>query len=156
MFALMPWRKEEKRGGLIPRMERPFRLLEEEFETLFNRFFGRLPMPVVEEEWPLGWGLVTEETEKEFLYRFELPGFEVPEIEVSVVGEMLTIEAEHKEPELKEGEVRERRYARIKRAVSLPAGVAGEKVEATYRNGILEVHLSKTPEAKGRKIEVKT
>jgi HSP20 family protein len=37
----------------------------------------------------------------------------------------------------------------------LPPGIEADKVQANYRNGVLEVHLPKSEEAKPRKIEVK-
>jgi len=40
--------------------------------------------------------------------------------------------------------------------VTLPTGVDVAGIEAFYRNGILEIHLPRTAEACGRKIEVKT
>jgi HSP20 family protein len=39
--------------------------------------------------------------------------------------------------------------------VALPAGVETDKVKATFRNGVLEVHLPKTKEAKAKKIDIK-
>jgi HSP20 family protein len=55
-----------------------------------------------------------------------------------------------------EGEAEtERRYARLRRTVTLPSGTDAEKVEATYRNGVLELHLPRKPEALGRRVEVK-
>jgi len=40
--------------------------------------------------------------------------------------------------------------------VTLPPELELEKVEAIYRNGVLEVHLPRKPEVVGRRIEVKT
>jgi HSP20 family protein len=149
MFALKPWTK--RTTGVVPRAEFPFRWMPEEFSTMFNRFFPSFPV-LEAAEWPYRWGLTTEEKEKEFVVRAELPGFEPAEVKVELVGEELTVEAEHKEPE----EKAEREYAHVKRVMTLPPGVAPEKVEAVYRNGVLEVHLPRKPEAVGRRIEVKT
>jgi HSP20 family molecular chaperone IbpA len=44
----------------------------------------------------------------------------------------------------------------VKRIITLPAALELEKVEAVYRNGMLEVHVPREPEAVGRRIEVKT
>src|SRR5207247_283225 len=100
------------------------------------------------------WGLTTEEKENELVVRAEMPGFDMKEIDVSVRGNELTIRAEHTEPE--KGEKAEHRHARLERTMTLPAGVEPDKVEAVYRNGVLEVHLPLPPEAKSRRIEVKT
>jgi len=154
MFALMPWRKRTM--APLPRAETPFRWLPEEFETLFNRFITGWPV-METPEWPYRWGLTIEEKEKEVVVRVELPGFTPEEVKVEVTGERLTVEAEHKEPEKNEEKEKvEREYAHVKREVSLPPEVEVEKVEAFFRNGVLEVHLPRKPEAVGRRIEVKT
>lgn len=156
MFGLMPWRKEEKaRGGYYPVMP-----LRNEFEALFNRFFGPAWLePVHDNFW--GWNLETEETENEYKVRMELPGFEPPEVEVLVTKERLTVKAEHKKEvkeEKKEEKVEytEKHYGKFERTITLPEGIEGEKAEAMYRNGILEVRLPKVPEVKPKKVEVKT
>jgi len=106
-------------------------------------------------EWPYRWGLTMEEKEKEVLVRVELPGFAVEEVKVELTGDRLMVEAEHKEPEEKK-EKEERAYAHVKREMTLPPEVDVEKAEAIYRNGVLEVHLPRKPEAVGRRLEVKT
>jgi HSP20 family protein len=156
MFALKPFAKR----NMLPRLraETPFGWMPEEFSTLFNRFFAGWPV-METEEWPYGWDLTMENLEKEFVVRLELPGFEVPEVKVEVVGDELRIEAEHKElpkKEEKEGEKVEKAYAHVKRVITLPKEIELEKAEALYRNGVLEVHFPRTPEALARKIEIKT
>jgi HSP20 family protein len=154
MFGLIPSREGRRTQALLPRFEAPFRLWEE-FEPVFERFFGTWPTPAEMMEVPGYRGLRLEETEKEYLVRAELPGFEPAEVTVTLLGNVLTIEAKHGE-EPKEGEAKERHYAHAKRSVTLPAEAELEKLEATYRNGILEVRLPKAPEAVARRIEVKT
>jgi len=148
MFGLVP-----RKTALLPRAETPFRWMPEEFEKLFTRFLTTWPV-METPEWEYPWGLTMEEKEKEVVVRAELPGFTPEEVKVELLGEVLTIEAEHKEPaEEKEKKV-EGEY--VKRVVTLPPGVELEKVEAVYRNGVLEVHLPRKPEAVGRRIELKT
>jgi HSP20 family protein len=65
---------------------------------------------------------------------------------------VLTVHAVRKE---KKGE-EETVWGESDRSVYLPEGVDTEHVEATYRNGVLEVRLPKLPETKERHIEVKT
>jgi len=153
MFALKPW--SERMTELLPRTERPFGWMPEEFGSLFNRFFNTLPV-METSEWPYRWALTTEDHEKEMIVRIELPGFTPEEVKVELTGERLTVEAEHKEPAEKGEEKPERTYAHVKRVVTLPPEVEPEKAEATYRNGILEVRVPRKPEAVGRRIEVKT
>jgi len=152
MFGLVP--RTKKGTALLPRTESPFGWMPEEFATLFNRFLTTWPV-METAEWPYRWGLTTEEKEKEIVVRVELPGFEAAEMKVELIGERLTVEAEHKEAAEKPEEG-ERTYAHVKRELTLPLGAEPEKVEAVYRNGVLEVHVPRNPEAMGRRIEVKT
>ena len=156
MFSLVPWRRE-KRGALARRENDPFTLMRREFDSLFDRFFGDFPL--AREEWASPtWGMELEEQEKEIVVRAEAPGFECGDFDVRVTGDTLTITAEHKE-EMEKGEKKEkngsRSWSRLERMVALPPYADADKVEATYRNGVLELHFPKMAEAEGKKIEVK-
>jgi HSP20 family protein len=155
MFGLMPWRKERTRPAPPIRFEGdPFSLLRREMDLLLGRFLGEIPGMVEREP---TWGLTVEALEKEVVIRAEAPGFEVGDFDLHLAGDVLTLCAEHKEEKGKEGEPEaERRYVCLRRSLTLPPGVDAEMIEAIYRNGVLEVHLPWTPEAMGRRIEVKT
>ena len=89
--------------------------------------------------------------------RAEAPGFEPSDFDIQVRGDQLVLRAAHKaEAEEKERGYREWRRQEFYQSVPLPAGIDADKVEATYRNGILSVTLPKTEEGKGRRIQVKT
>jgi HSP20 family protein len=128
--------------------------MRREFATLFDRFFAPWPlldMPIEEKPY---WGFDVEETVKEVVIRAEVPGFEIGDLKLEVAGDTLMILAEHKK-EVKE-EAEERYLGRLERAVLLPPDVEVDKIEAVYRNGILEIHIPKKPEAAPRRLEVKT
>ena len=149
MFGLMPGRREKKE--LAPREFTPMELLRREFAPLFARAFAGYPdlwEPMME-ELP---GVAMEEKEGELVVSVEVPGFDPKELAVTLDEEVLRIRGEHKEG--KEG--KEEVVRRIERAFTLPPGVEPEKIEATCRNGVLEVHVPRTPEAEPRRIEVKT
>jgi HSP20 family protein len=158
MFYLLPLGKERKaERALAPRDKAPLGLMRREFGPLFDRFFGGWPVPFEPLYEPEAfWGLEMKDEANEVVIKAEMPGFEPAEIEVLVAGDTLKIKAEHKakvEGKGKEGETVERR---VEREVTLPLGTETEKLEAIYRNGVLEVHLPKTPEVKPRRIEVKS
>jgi HSP20 family protein len=149
MFGLIPRREKERVGLPMPR-------LGDEFKALYERFFNGWPMlfePVAEAEH--FWGLEVKEVGKEVVVRAEVPGFEAADLDVELRNNRLLITAEKKR-EAKEKEkgyeYAERRYERF---VELPVEIEPAKVEATYRNGVLEVHLPKTEEAKGWHVPVK-
>jgi HSP20 family protein len=156
MFRLTPWRKKEGGSGgqPAPRGGHPLARLRDEFDTLFDRFFSGWPAPFLQR----GWGLNVEETDKEVVVRAEAPGFEAQDFDVQLGGNLLTLRAEHEhEAEEKRDDYRtvKRRQSRFERTVTLPAGIDRDRVEARYRNGVLEVRVGKTPEAQGKRIEVK-
>lgn len=148
MFGLIPRRRE--RGERVWAYEPPMELLRREFAPLFERMFGRWPAFAETEGIPL-YGPELEDMGEAIVVREAVPGFEAKEIEVKISGNLLTVHAERKE---KKGET-EKLLGELERTVLLPEGVDTEHVEATYRNGVLEVRLAKLPEAKERRIEVK-
>lgn len=160
MFNLTPWRKQEKNGEqALTRVEDEFPLgqFRREFDAIFDRFFHGWPTPFMA-EWPGDrfWGLDLDDAGNEVVVRAEAPGFEAKDFDIQVSGNLLTIRAQQKsEPDgkSKNGYQYERQF---QRSVTLPAGVDVDKVDARYRNGILELHLPKLPQALGRRIEVKT
>jgi len=157
MFALTPWTRRET--ALLPRTE-PFSFLAEEpFSRMFNRFFAEWPLI----SWPLeemiempARLLTMEENETEFVVRAELPGFAPEELTVELRGEVLVVEAEHRVSAETAAARTERAYAHVRRMTTLPPEAELEKMEALFRNGVLEVHVPRKPEAVGRRIPVKT
>jgi HSP20 family protein len=160
MWSLLPWKtKEPIQEGPLARSEGfPLSRMRDEFDSLFDRFFGHLPSVFSPEgNWGPGWGLDMNDTGKEVIIRAEAPGFEASDFDVQVSGNWLTIQAQQKQ----ESGARDKKdycYSErsFQRSVMLPAGTMSEKVNARYRNGILELHLPKSPEAQAKKIEVKS
>lgn len=89
--------------------------------------------------------------------RADLPGMKKEEIEVSVNNDTLTIRGEKREEkEIKEKDyVRsERYYGAFHRSFTLPAGVDPQKVNAGYKDGVLEITLPKREDARPKEIKV--
>ena len=97
------------------------------------------------------------ENKENVVVRAELPGMKKEDIEVTLHEGTLNIAGERKsEKKVEEGGVyrSERFFGRFQRAITLPAPVAGDKVKADYKDGILTVTLPKTEEAKPKQIDV--
>jgi HSP20 family protein len=73
-----------------------------------------------------------------------------------VNGNVLTIRAEQKQESSQKKDGYRTSERRWQQSLTLPAGTNPDKVDARYRNGILELHLAKTEQSRGRRIEVKT
>jgi HSP20 family protein len=86
----------------------------------------------------------------------ELPGMRKEDIEISLQDGMLTISGERKEEYGKEdGATRsERSTGKFRRSITLPTRVDANKVNATYKDGILTVTLPKAEEAKPKQIQI--
>jgi len=88
----------------------------------------------------------------------EVPGMDPKDINISVTGDVLTISGEKKrEKEEKEHDYHlvERSYGKFSRSVRLPSTVNPDRVEASYKDGILSISLDKAEQAKTKRIEVK-
>ena len=137
----------------------PFARLREEMNRLLDRnFLGVGPLG--------GWfgrsarhpRVNLSETTDAVLVECELPGVAREDVDISVERGVLTIRGERKPPAERRAEGyhrRERSWGPFERRVELPAKVDVENVKAKLTNGILEITLPKSPEAKPRRIEVK-
>jgi HSP20 family protein len=157
MFGLIPWRNKEKSGQEMVRKEEfPLHRLRGEFDAWFDRFFGNFPSLFSADWGTPSWGLDMQDTGKEVVIRAEAPGFEASDFDVQVSGNWLTIRAEQKQQTGDQHTGPSYSERRFQRSLNLPAGVQPDEVQARYRNGVLELHLPKNPEAQGKRIEVKS
>jgi HSP20 family protein len=102
--------------------------------------------------------LDVSETKNELVVKAEVPGMDPKDIDISLSDGMLTIKGEKKqEKEEKEADYHlvERSYGSFTRSVQLPKEVQSEKINASYKNGILKITLPKSEEAKKKEIKIK-
>ena len=98
------------------------------------------------------------ETEESLVLTFELPGMKKEEIKVAVKDDALTVSGEREfRSESNDDEYvrRELRSGSFSRSFTLPDTVDADKVNADYRDGLLEITLAKREELKPKEIEVK-
>jgi len=85
----------------------------------------------------------------------ELPGMRKEDIEISLQDGMLVIGGERKEESNQNGAARTERYVgKFRRSITLPSRVEVNKVNATYKDGILTITLPKAEEAKPKHIQI--
>ena len=148
-MALIPWRNRA-RGGLFDLQDHVNRM----FDDLFRGFS---PMPWAQER--LDWvpTLNISETDEAVRVTAELPGIGRQEVDISLTEDVLTIhgekKAKHEEKERDYHRI-ERCYGSFTRTVRLPAVVDADKVEATFKDGVLTINMPKREEAKTRKVRV--
>jgi len=155
MFSLIPWKKKQNELSpattLADPLERRIVQFRDEFNSLVDRFW--------ENDWgnafgSLSWGLDLDENENEFVVHAEAPGFEAQDFDVQVRGNYLTIRAEHKDEEKNDKNGSYYRYGQYQRTVTLPHGAQTDNIDARYHSGVLELHIPKGEEAKGKRITV--
>jgi HSP20 family protein len=98
------------------------------------------------------------EEKEHLLIRLDLPGLRKEDVNVTLQEGVLTIKGERKtEAASKEATwyLRERDAGSFTRTIDLPVAVNAGKIDAHFRDGVLEITLPKTEEAKPKQIEVK-
>jgi HSP20 family protein len=97
------------------------------------------------------------ETQDEYVVELEVPGYAEKEIAIEVSDHVLTVKGEHEattEKTEKTYRLHERLEQEFQRQFELPTVVDTEKLTATFKEGVLELHAPKVEVAVPRKIPV--
>ena len=125
------------------------------FNGLFDENGGRAStQPNISKWYP---AVDVLESKDAYVIRAELPGMKREDIRVEVKDGTLVLSGERKSAKPADGvEYRhvERVAAKFWRSFSLPETVKQDGIEATYKDGILEIRVPKAEEAKPRQIEI--
>lgn len=155
-MALELWRGKR---GLMRSPWRELTEMEREMEDMLAPFFRGFPWRLhPERAWRWAPAIDMVERKGEVVLRADLPGLAEKDVEVSVQDGTLTIRGERKEErEEKEEDYYycERSQGAFVRSVPLPPGVDADKIKATFKNGVLEVHVPKSKESAAKTIEIK-
>jgi len=93
-----------------------------------------------------------------YLVTVELPGVEADDLEITLEDGLLTIQGERQftsESSEEQFHRIERRYGAFRRAITLPAQVQAEQIQASFDNGVLQIVVPKMEEAKPKRIQVR-
>ena len=158
-MALIPWKSKQRERS--PAEASPLATLRSEIDRLFDSFVRE---PLGGFEWPFGsergWSPAVDvaEDEQEFTVRAEVPGLRPEDLDVTISGNHLVLAGEKKESTEKKGKDyyhTESRFGSFQRSIPLPQAVDPENVHAEYANGVLVIHLKKSPSAAAKRIDVK-
>jgi HSP20 family protein len=168
---LFPVRWEQE-GGLTPwsgtGLESPetfftsspwqmMRRMQEDMDRVFSQFFTSPDALAGTTGEVTQWtpSVDISQDDKEWLIEAELPGVGKDNIDVQVQNGHLILRAElrQQEDQPQEGgerryQRRERRYGFFERVLPLPQAVDEEQIQCEFRDGVLTVHVPKTPEAR--------
>ena len=152
MFGILPWkRKKENHTNEFRR----------EIDNLYDRFFepNFLPSSYMFGEGKWDPTIDISEGRKDITVRAEIPGIEAKDFDISIDDRLLTIKGEKKQEHREEEETYyrvERSYGYFNRTIELPAAVSPDKVDATYKRGILKIKLRKSKESESKRIKITT
>ncbi len=148
-MSLVPWKARGTGLDLFDNLE--------DFQREMNRLFD-LKLHRVGHDAHMWAPAVDIVNEKDRIrVKADIPGMKREDIEVNAQNDMLTIRGEKKEEkESREKDVVrcERYYGSFQRSFSLPASIDATKVNAVYKDGVLEIILPKKEGAKPKQIKV--
>ena len=157
-----PFREEEidwpslTRLSPLREMERMQRQVDNLFRRVSLRGDGGQEQAITATDWAPSVDII--EDDKEYLIKAELPELKKEEVKVRVENGMLMLSGERefeKEEKGRKYHRIERAYGSFERSFSLPDNADGTRVNAEFKDGVLEVHLPKNPNAKSKSIEIK-
>ena len=144
----------------------PFEALRSQVDRLFHDFQTGFfqaplfrPLPDIELFWrrDLGFNVTPAidivEKGNAFEVTAELPGLDVKNVDLQLSDGVLTIKGEkqeEKEEKTKDRYVSERRYGSFRRSLQVPTSVDANKIEASFKNGVLTVTLPKSADAQNK------
>ncbi|APG43014.1 MAG: Hsp20/alpha crystallin family protein [Syntrophotalea acetylenica] len=158
-------KKHEDKDVLVPEkaeLVSPFEEMERWFGDFFNRpsfppvWMPRMRLPSMQ---PVTPSIDIYEETDAVVVKAELPGIAKEDVEVNVSENLLTISGEKKaeeKVERKDYHRIERSYGSFSRSIRLPAETLADQAKASFKDGVLEIRIPKTEEAKQkkRKIEI--
>jgi len=137
----------------------PFRELGD-ISTRLNALFGQPLGRRLEGDGLADWmpAMDVQETDKEYLIKADLPDVKRDDVKVGVEDGVLTVEGERRQEQEEKGKKFhriERAYGKFVRRLTLPTDVDAQKIAADFKEGVLNVHLPKSANARPRTIDVK-
>ncbi len=133
--------------------------LHRDIDELFGRVFGRTEglVPSLFMERYTFPAIEFARKGDNLVVRAELPGVNPKDVDVNVTGNLLTIKGERRQDEETKREdyyMREISYGAFERTITLPEGVNADKIEASYKGGVLELTMPAEAAVKGKKVHI--
>lgn len=156
---LLPWNRDKEKYAIQKRDEMdPFNMqhqMNQMFEEIFNVPNGCRPMQgMMNVENSFSPRLDISESDQEIRINADLPGLDEKDIHLSVENNQLTISGEKKfESEEKDRTYHrvERRYGSFSRRIGLPENVEVDKIDASFKKGVLMIIIPKPAEVESQR-----
>jgi Molecular chaperone (small heat shock protein) len=140
----------------------PFTSFRREMDRLFDDFLApaeaRSFSPTREGGWP---SIEVDESDKAYQVTAELAGLSRDDVKLELRDNALTLSGERRDERTEEDKGRrytERSYGRFARTIPFAHEIDAEKVEASFKDGVLRIDLPKSgrAQAQSRQIEIKS
>ncbi len=128
------------------------------FDDLFNELYSLPTSFLSKSGMDLSPRIDVSETDAEYKIEAELPGINQKEIDVKIDNNILTIKGKKedtKEEKDKNYHLRERYYGMFQRSISLPSNIEPDKIDASFKNGVLHIVVPKNDKRTPKKIEIR-
>lgn len=125
-------------------------------DSVFDDFFNRSLFQPSETQ--ISPRLNVEENDNTWIISAELPGVDKNDVKVNFQDNVLTISGEkkfEKEDKNKNYHRVERSYGKFSRSLNINSAIVADKIDASYKDGVLNITLPKAEEAKPKLIDVK-
>jgi len=149
----------ESRPGTLARRSQwdPFHRMREDLDRLFDQYFGGWPVWERATTREPTWGLDVRETDDAVVVEADAPGFEPDDFDLQIRDNYLVLSAARKrESGERDTGLRSWRRDEFYRQFPLSTTVDPDRVEATYRNGVLTVSLPRSEKARTKRIPVRS
>ena len=162
LAQLSPLKKSEDVEPWMPLARwDPFRELsriQRDMDRLWSRWLGWSGLekePMTMAEWSPRVDI--SEDDKEYVVKTELPGVNKEDVRITVEGGMLSIRGERKgerEEKSKKFHRKEWSYGSFERRFAMPPGTEANKIASEFKDGLLKVHVPKSPEARSKATQI--
>lgn len=130
---------------------RPFRSFQQDINRLFEGMFGEFP--------ERGWYPIVDIAERDdaFVIKAELPGVRPEDVKLNMANNVLTMYGEKQQEQEKKDQNYyriERTYGTFQRSFTFPSTVDADKINASYKDGVLTVTLPKAEQARPKQIPI--
>jgi HSP20 family protein len=125
-------------------------------DSVFDDFFNRGLINSTDTQ--ISPRINVEENDNAWVISAELPGVDKNDVKVNYQDNVLTISGEkkfEKEDKNKNYHRVERSYGKFSRSLTINSAVVADKIDASYKDGVLNILLPKAEEAKPKLIDVK-
>lgn len=143
----------------------PYRAMRDMMNSMMEDFFSEWPLMRVR---PFEWRMqefspsidVIDE-EREIRVQAEVPGMNPEDLDVTITRDAVIVKGEKKSEREEERQglcYSERTFGSFERVIPLPADVQTDKIEARFRNGVLDIVMPKSEQSlkESRKIQIRS